>query len=75
MKRAYNRKFPMEATMINVECRDDIQDYIRRNFDGMRLNVNYMSNLIEKYGIERMTYVLAKNADEPYDHILNRILK
>ena len=59
MKRAYNRKFPMEATMINIECRDDIQDYIRRNFDGMRLNVNYMSNLIEKYGIERMTYVLA----------------
>ena len=59
MKRAYNRKFPMEATMINIECRDDIQDYIRRNFDGLRLNVNYMSNLIEKYSIERMTYILA----------------
>ena len=59
MDKAYNRKFPLEATRISTDCKRDIEQYIRSHFNGMRLDMEYFDDLVEHYGLERMRYVLA----------------
>ena len=59
MKAAYNKKFPLEATMISRNCRLDIEKGISTHFDGMHLNTDFIANLYALYGEERMNYVLA----------------
>ena len=59
MDKAYNRKFPLEATRISADCKRGIEQYIRNHFNGMRLDMEYFEDLIEHYGLERMRYVLA----------------
>ncbi|MBE5751951.1 MAG: DUF3849 domain-containing protein [Clostridiales bacterium] len=59
MDKAYNRKFPLEATRISADCKRDIEQYIRSHFNGMRLDMEYFEDLVDDYGIERMRYVLA----------------
>ena len=59
MKAAYNKKFPLEATMISRNCGLDIEKGISTHFDGMHLNTDFIANLYALYGEERMNYVLA----------------
>ena len=59
MKAAYNKKLPLEATMINRNCGSDIEKGISTHFDGMHLNTDFIANLYALYGEERMNYVLA----------------
>ena len=59
MKAAYNKKLPLEATMINRNCGLDIENGISTHFDGMHLNTDFIANLYALYGEERMNYVLA----------------
>ena len=59
MKAAYNKKLPLEATMINRNCELDIENGISTHFDGMHLNTDFIANLYALYGEERVNYVLA----------------
>ena len=59
MKKAYYLKLPVEAVEANEACKIDVESYIRENFDGMRLNTNRISDLVDYYGEERLNYVLA----------------
>ena len=59
MKAAYNKKLPIEATMISRNCGSDIEKGISTHFDGMHLNTDFIANLYALYGEERMNYVLA----------------
>ena len=59
MKAAYNKKLPLEATMICRNCGSDIEKGISTHFDGMHLNTDFIANLYALYGEERMNYVLA----------------
>lgn len=59
MKAAYNKKLPLEATMISRNCGLDIEKGISTHFDGMHLNTDFIANLYALYGEERMNYVLA----------------
>lgn len=59
MKAAYNKKLPLEATMISRNCGSDIEKGISTHFDGMHLNTDFIANLYALYGEERMNYVLA----------------
>ena len=43
----------------NISCRDAIEDVIRKRFDGMRLASDAAKVVLEEYGAERMSYVLA----------------
>ena len=59
MKAAYNKKYPLEATGISRNCKEDIERGIATHFDGMHLNTDFIANLYALYGEERMNYVLA----------------
>ena len=59
IKAAYNKKLPLEATMISRSCGLDIENGISTHFDGMHLNTDFIANLYALYGEERMNYVLA----------------
>ncbi len=59
MKAAYNKKYPLEETMISRNCGSDIEKGISTHFDGMHLNTDFIANLYALYGEERMNYVLA----------------
>ena len=59
MRASYNKKLPLEATMVSRNCRLDIEDGISKNFDGSHLNSDFIDNLYALYGEERMNYVLA----------------
>ena len=43
----------------NIECKRAIEESIRKNFDGMHLNKDFENELIERFGMERVKYVLA----------------
>ena len=59
MKAAYNKKYPLEATMISRNCGSDIEKGISTHFDGVHLNTDFIANLYALYGEERMNYVFA----------------
>lgn len=43
----------------NTECKNDIERIVSVNFDGMHLKSGVERELIDKYGLERIEYVLA----------------
>ena len=43
----------------NIACKNDIEDAIARNFDGMHLNKECVSEVLDRYGSERVSLVLA----------------
>lgn len=52
----------------NVACKDAIEAAIRFNFDGMHLAPAAVKYVLEKFGPERVAYVLAATIqDRPYD--------
>ena len=57
----------------NRACKECIEKVIRENFDGMHLDLNVVKPVIERFGAERVAYVLAntvqmENWDERYSH-------
>ena len=46
MKAAYNKKYPLEATMISRNCGSDIEKGISTHFDGVHLNTDFIANLV-----------------------------
>ena len=53
-----------QSLQANIECKHEIEQAIRNNFDGMHLNKGFENALIEKFGLERMRYVLANTVQE-----------
>jgi len=45
--------------MENINCKKDIEASIARNFDGMRLRKEAVNEVLDKYGPERVSLVLA----------------
>ena len=43
----------------NIACKNDIEDAIVRHFDGMHLDKEAVTEVLERYGAERMSMVLA----------------
>ena len=46
------------------ECREAIDKAISENFDGMRLKDGFIPELIDKFGMERVQYILATTIRE-----------
>ena len=53
-----------ESHKANVACRKAIEDSIRQNFDGMRLNPACLTPVLEEYGYKRTEWVLAATLRE-----------
>lgn len=49
---------------INNECKQAIEDAIRENFDGMHLKADAVKPVLEAYGAERMSFVIASTIQE-----------
>lgn len=45
--------------MENINCKKAIEESIARNFDGMRLNKSAVTHVLDQYGAERVSLVLA----------------
>lgn len=43
----------------NIACKNDIEDAIARHFDGMHLDPEAVKEVLERYGAERLSLVLA----------------
>lgn len=48
----------------NIACRDAIEEAIRQNFDGMHLDKNCITPVLEEYGYKRTAWVLANTLHE-----------
>ena len=49
----------LETRRLDRECKGAIEETIRQNFDGMHLNDDIVKPLAERYGSERIAFVLA----------------
>ena len=49
----------LDSRKLDRECKGAIEDAIRQNFDGMRLKHDIVKPLAEKYGSDRIAFVLA----------------
>ena len=54
----------MESHKFDRECKEAIEGTIRQNFDGMYLNHDIVKPLAEKYGAERMAFILANTIQQ-----------
>jgi len=43
----------------NISCKNDIEDAIARHFDGMHLDKEAVTEVLDRYGCERVSFVLA----------------
>ena len=48
-----------ESHKANIACRNAIEDAIRRSFNGMHLDKNCITPVLEEYGYKRTAWVLA----------------
>jgi len=48
----------------NEECKQALTEAIRDNFDGMHLNAGFEDKLIERYGMERVAFLVATTINE-----------
>ena len=53
-----------ESYKANIACRNAIEDAIRQNFDGMHLDKNCITPVLEEYGYKRTAWVLANTLHE-----------
>ena len=53
-----------ESHKANIACRNAIEDAIRRSFDGMHLDKNCLTPVLEEYGYKRTAWVLANTLHE-----------
>ena len=49
----------LDSRKLNIDCKNAIEQVIADNFDGMSLNLDTATSVIEKYGEERVAFVLA----------------
>ena len=49
----------LDSRKLNIDCRRAVENAIRDNFDGMHLADNVMDSVLEEYGSERLSFVLA----------------
>ncbi len=54
----------MESHKFDRECKEAIEGTIRQNFDGMYLKHDIVKPLAEKYGAERMAFILANTLQQ-----------
>ena len=66
LKPASGMSFPLwrESHKANIACRNAIEDTIRQNFDGMHLNKDCLTPVLEEYGYKRTAWVLANTLHE-----------
>ncbi len=48
----------------NEECKREIDESVRSNFDGMHLNEDFEEKIIERYGMERVAFLVATTINE-----------
>ena len=53
-----------ESHRANIACRDAIEDAIRRSFDGMHLDKDCTTPVLDEYGYKRTAWVLANTLHE-----------
>ena len=53
-----------ESHKANIACRDAIEDTIRRSFDGMHLDKDCITPVLDEYGYKRTAWVLANTLYE-----------
>ena len=53
-----------ESHKANIACREAIEDAIRRNFDGINLDSECLTPVLEEYGYKRTEWVLAATLRE-----------
>ena len=53
-----------ESHRANIACREAIEDTIRRSFDGMHLDKDCITPVLEEYGYKRTAWVLANTLHE-----------
>ena len=53
-----------ESHKANIACRNAIEEAIRQNFDGMHLDKNSITPVLEKYGYKLTAWVLANTLHE-----------
>ena len=53
-----------ESHKANIACRNAIEDTIRQNFDGMHLDKNCITPVLDEYGYKRTAWVLANTLHE-----------
>lgn len=53
-----------ESHRANIACRDAIEDTIRRSFDGMHLDKDCITPVLDEYGYKRTAWVLAATLQE-----------
>ena len=49
----------LDSRKLNIDCKKAIEDTIKEHFDGMRLSLEDSSGVLEQFGTERVSYVLA----------------
>ena len=49
----------LDSRKLNIDCKKAIEETIRRHFDGMRLSLEDSGGVLEQFGTERVSYVLA----------------
>ncbi|MEY8519287.1 DUF3849 domain-containing protein [Lachnospiraceae bacterium 29-84] len=54
----------MESHKFDRECKEAVEETIRQNFDGMHLKHDIVKPLAEKYGAERMAFILANTLQQ-----------
>lgn len=65
-----------ESHKISELCKKELDEAIRNNFDGMHLNADFENALIDKYGVERVAYIVATTINEhEYDGRYSRANK
>ncbi len=54
----------MKSHKFDRECKEAVEDTIQQNFDGMHLKHDIVKPLAEKYGAERMAFILANTLQQ-----------
>lgn len=49
----------LDSRKLNIDCKKAIEETIRDHFDGMRLSLEDSGGVLEQFGTERVSYVLA----------------
>ena len=63
----------LDSRKLNLDCKKAVEDAIRKNFDGMHLAYDAAESVLEEYGAERVTFVLANTVQQlDYDGRFSR---
>ena len=54
----------LDSRKLNLDCKKAIEDVIRENFDGLHLKQDAAKEVVERFGEERMNFVMANTIRE-----------